>query len=59
MPLSNTKGLEINNSSFLHPSFRPYLADPQSQNPQHSTTTLAVLLNWIDQICPKSVRQFQ
>jgi hypothetical protein len=54
-----TKGLEINNSSFLHPSFRPSLADPQSQNPQRGTTTLAVLLNRIDQICPKSVRQFQ
>ena len=53
------KGLEINNSSFLHSSFRTSLADLQSQNPQHGTTTLAVLLNRIDQICPKSVRQFQ
>jgi hypothetical protein len=35
------------------------LADPQSQNPQRGTTTLAVLLNPIDQIYPKSVRQFQ
>ncbi len=54
-----SKGLGINNSSFLHLSFRPSLADPQSQNPQRGTTTLAVLLNQIDQICPKSVRQFQ
>ena len=53
------KGLEINNSSFSHPSFRPSPANPQSQNPERGPTTIAVLLNRIDQIWPKSVREFQ
>ena len=53
------KGLEIKNPSFLHPSFRPASADLQSQNPQRSTTILAVLLNRIEQIRPKFIHQFQ
>ena len=40
----------------MHLSFRPFLPDPQSQNPQRSCATPAVLLSRIIQIWPKSER---
>jgi len=44
----DTMGLEINNSSFSHPCFRPYLADSQSQNSRISAANSAILFNRID-----------
>ena len=40
----------------MHLIFRPYFADLQSQNPQRSPATLAVLFNQIDKTRPKSER---
>ena len=40
----------------MHLRFRPSLPDPQSQNPQRSYATPAVLLSRISQIWPKSER---
>ena len=46
--IKGPKGLEINNSSFSHPCFRPSLADLQSQNPRRRPAMPAVLFNLID-----------
>jgi hypothetical protein len=39
-----------NKLNIVHLIFRPSLAEPQSQNPQRSLATPAVLLNRFDQI---------
>ena len=47
------KGLSVNKTFVLASSFWPALAAPQSQNPQRSSATRAVLLNPRDQISLK------
>jgi len=52
-----TKGSRKNNLRFSHPIFGPSLNDPQSQNPQISRASPAVLLNRIVQTRIKSGRE--
>jgi hypothetical protein len=51
-------GLSTNNLNILHLIFGPSLAVAQSQNPQRSAATSAVLFTRRNQIQPKSERNF-